>query len=161
MHQKIIIHVKTIKRIPLFCQKMFLQHKINKSESIKEVLCSVRKSFSRILAHQISKSQSILKVSSEVLCSVRISFVHQIDKSQSILKVSSEVLCSVRISFMHQINKSQSILKVSSEVLCQCQNKFLVHGYDPIYIESIERLVFFSVRIVRFSPIKSTNHNLY
>ena len=136
MHQKIIIHVKTIKRIPLFCQKKFLLHKINKSESIKEVLCSVRKSFSRILAHQISKSQSILKV-------------------------SSEVLCSVRISFMHQINKSQSILKVSSEVLCQCQNKFLVHGYDPIYIESIERLVFFSVRIVRFSPIKSTNHNLY
>ena len=102
MHQKIIIHVKTIKRIPFFCQNKLVLHKINKSESIKKVLCSVRKSFSRILAHQISKSQSILKV-------------------------SSEVLCSVRISFVHQINKSQSILKVSSEVLCQCQNKFLVH----------------------------------
>ena len=140
MHQKIIIHVKTIKRIHLFCQNKFLLHKINKSESIKEVLCSVRKSFSRILAHQISKSQSILKVSSEVLCSVRISFVHQINKSQSILKVSSEVLCQCQNKFLVHTT-IQSILKVSSD-----QSFFLSESYVSrpsnqqitIYIESIK-----------------------
>ena len=136
MHQKIIIHVKTIKRIPLFCQNKLLLHKINKSESIKKVLCSVRKSFSRILAHLISKSQSILKVSSEVLCQCQNKFlVHT--TIQSILKVSSDqsFFLSESQFLVHQINKSQSRLKISSEVLC-------------------------FVRI-SFSCIKSTNHNLH
>lgn len=106
MHEQIIIYVKTIKRIPLFCQNKFLLHKINKSESIRK--------YQKFLAHQISKSQAIFKVSNEVLCSVRISFVHQINKSHSILKVSSEVLCQCQNKFLVHTT-IQSILKVSSD----------------------------------------------
>ena len=153
MHEQIIIYVKTIKRIPLFCQNKFLLHKINKSESIRK--------YQKFLAHQISKSQSILKVSNEVLCSVRISFVHQINKSHSILKVSSEVLCQCQNKFLVHTT-IQSILKVSSDQsFFLSESQFLVHQINKSQSRlKISSEVLCFVRI-SFSCIKSTNHNLY